>query len=204
MGPQIHELAIFFIKRTPFEFGFCVGKCSKILKLDNSGPIGRPPIFQNGPQNVTLNTWVGNFFIKQTPFEFGFCVRKSWKIFKSVHCGPIGRPLNMSQMAPNTPNTYERLLVINITGGAWNLPHKFHLYLIFIPLRAKRVGEFFENGHNKISPAAFHLFGPKYFLRPFGQKCMSQKKILGRGSVGPGPGAKKQWFVKLSQLFDKI
>ena len=52
MGPQIHELAIFFIKRTPFEFGFCVEKSSKILKLDNSGPIGRPPNMSKMAHNM--------------------------------------------------------------------------------------------------------------------------------------------------------
>ena len=81
MGPQIHELAIFFIKRTPFEFGFCV---------ENNFKIGHfwadwqtPQYVQNGPQYGAQNTRVGIFFI---------------------------------------------------------------------PLRAKRVGEFIENGHKKISP----------------------------------------------------
>ena len=54
MGPQIHELAIFFIKRTPFEFGFCVEKSYKILKLDNSGPIGRPPNMSKTAHNMGL------------------------------------------------------------------------------------------------------------------------------------------------------
>ena len=39
MGPQIHELAIFCIKETPFEFGFCVGNCSKFFKSVDYGPI---------------------------------------------------------------------------------------------------------------------------------------------------------------------
>ena len=53
--------------KSPFEFWFCVKKSWKFFKLANSGPIGRPPIFQNGPQNVASNTWVGNFFYKTDP-----------------------------------------------------------------------------------------------------------------------------------------
>ena len=45
---------------------------------------------------------------------------------------------NLSKLAP-------------FAGGPWDLPHKFHLYLI-IPLRAKRVGEFIEIRHKKILP----------------------------------------------------
>jgi hypothetical protein len=33
------------------------------------------------------------------------------------------------------------------------------------------------NKRSNIS-AAFHLFGPKFFLHPFGQKSMSQKNYL--------------------------
>ena len=86
MGPQIHELAILFIKRIPFEFGFCVEKCSKILKLDNSGPIGGPPNMSKtahkmGPQIHELAI----FFIKQTLFNLDFvqCMIKmfsNWSI----------------------------------------------------------------------------------------------------------------------------
>jgi hypothetical protein len=47
------------------------------------------------------------------------------------------------------------------------------------------------NKRSNIS-AAFYPFGPKFFLRPFGQKSMSQKKnFFGQGPVGPWPGAKK-------------
>ena len=108
MGPQIHELAIFYIKRTPFEFGFCVGKSSKILKLDNSGPIGRPlniskTAHNMGPQIHELAI----FFIKQTPFQFWFCSIYDWKIFKLVHFGPIGRP-------PISPNNELAIFFIRI------------------------------------------------------------------------------------------
>ena len=69
MGPQIHELAFFFINRTPFEFGFCVEKSSKILKLDNSGPIGRPPNMSKTAHNMGPKIpELAIFFIKQTPF----------------------------------------------------------------------------------------------------------------------------------------
>ena len=44
VGPQIHELAIIFTKRTPFQFGFCLRICCKISKLVHFGPIGTPPI----------------------------------------------------------------------------------------------------------------------------------------------------------------
>ena len=96
--------------------------------------------------------------------------------------------------------------------GAWNLPHKFHLYLI-------------ENGQEKISPTCkgsgsgvtqwlcnsvracatkglitlppFIRLGQNFFCVHLGKKvCLKKKKILGRGP-------KNQWFVKLSQLFDK-
>ena len=67
VGPQIHELANFFIKQTPFQFWFCVIKSWKIFKSVHSGPIGRPPIFQNSPQNGASNTWVGNFWHKTDP-----------------------------------------------------------------------------------------------------------------------------------------
>ena len=40
--------------------------------------------------------------------------------------------------------------------------------------------------------AALHSFGPNFFLRSFGQKNMSQNSCVGKGPVGPGPGAKKQ------------
>jgi hypothetical protein len=70
---------------------------------------------------------------------------------------------------------------------------------VIFPLQAKRVGEFIEIRHKKISPtlilstleclslcdsvankppiisAACSVIGPKFFLRPFGQKSMSQK-----------------------------
>ena len=39
-----------------------------------------PPFFKIGPQNVALNTLVGNFFIKWTPFLFEFCVGNCSKI----------------------------------------------------------------------------------------------------------------------------
>ena len=57
LGPQIYELAIFL--PSPFEIWICV---RKIFKWVHSGPIGRPPIFQNGPQNGAWKSWVGNFF----------------------------------------------------------------------------------------------------------------------------------------------
>ena len=38
--------------------------------------------------------------------------------------------------------------------------------------------------------AAFHRFGPKFFMRPFGQKIVSQIFFLSRGLVGLGPRAK--------------
>ena len=93
MGPQIHELAFFFIKWTPFEIKFCVGNCSKFFKSVDCGPFGRPPQYvQNGPQYGAQNTRVGIFSIKLFPFHFGFCTIDDWKIFKLVHFGPIGRP----------------------------------------------------------------------------------------------------------------
>ena len=62
-------------------------------------------------------------------------------------------------------------------------------WIFFMPIFNKLPYSLLSQGDNS---AAFHPFGPKFFLRPFGQKSMSQKKIfLGRGPVGPGPGAKK-------------
>ena len=69
MGPQIHELAIFCIKRTPFEFGFCVGNCSKFFKSVDCGPIGRPPNMSKTAHNMGPKIpELAIFFIKQTPF----------------------------------------------------------------------------------------------------------------------------------------
>ena len=82
VGPQIHELAHFFIKQTPSEFWFCVKKSWKFFKSANSGPIGRPPIFQNGPQNGASNTWVGNFFHKTDPLWIWILCSKKFKNFK--------------------------------------------------------------------------------------------------------------------------
>ena len=130
--------------------------------------------------------------------------------------------------------------ISNSRRGAWNLPHKFHLYLIplrakrvgefiplrakrvgeFIPLRAKRVGEFIENGHKKnsltrigsgsgvtlslcdsvtlcatnglITSPPFIRLGRNFFCVHLGKKvCLKIFFFLGRGPVGPGPGAKK-------------
>ena len=56
--------------------------------------------------------------------------------------------------------------------------------------------------HGLISLPPFISLGRNFFLRPFGPKIISQTIFFqGRGMVGPGPGAKKQWFVK---LFHKI
>ena len=49
MGPQIHELAIFFIKQTPFEFGFCVGNCSNFLNWTILGRLADTPIYPKRP-----------------------------------------------------------------------------------------------------------------------------------------------------------
>ena len=68
--PQLNEMAIFLIvfkKYTPFEFGFCTGKCYQKLKSVQFGWIGRPPIFQNGPQNGAPNNYHSHFFHKNDP-----------------------------------------------------------------------------------------------------------------------------------------
>ena len=110
MGPQMHELAIFLIKLTPFEFGFSVGNCLKISKLDNSGPIGRPPNMSETAHNIgPKNTRVGIFFTKLNPFQFGFCTIDQRKIFK---IGPFWAdwqtPYFSNGPQYGAPNTYLR------------------------------------------------------------------------------------------------
>ena len=61
VGPQINELAIFSIKRTPFLIGILYWKLGQI------GPIGRPLFCQNGPQYGAPNTGVGKFYNKTDP-----------------------------------------------------------------------------------------------------------------------------------------
>ena len=73
MGPQIHELAIFFIKRTPFEFGFCVGNCSKFFKSVDYGPIGRPPNMSKMAHNMGPKIQELAFFsLNCSPFNLDF------------------------------------------------------------------------------------------------------------------------------------
>ena len=68
--------------------------CKKMLKHFQIGSFRvnwQTPIFQNGPQNGALNTWVGNFFIKRTLLTFfpakmvlaGYLAKKSIKIWKN-------------------------------------------------------------------------------------------------------------------------
>ena len=113
--------------------------------MDNSGLIGRPPpICPNQPTiwGPKYKSW--DFFIKLTPFQFGFCTIS----IKNSNCS-IFRPIGRTPIFKNGPqygasNTYERGLQLHcrsyiIQGGqggqgAWNLPHKFHLYLIFLQI----------------------------------------------------------------------
>ena len=85
VGPQRYELAIFFIKMSLIQFGFCVRNCSKILKLEYFGPIGRPPKYKN---------W--HFFIKLDPFNLGFVKEIVDKFSNRSFLKPIGRPPNCS------------------------------------------------------------------------------------------------------------
>ena len=76
VGPQIHKLAIFFIKWTPFEYRFCAGNCWKIFKLIHSGLIADPP----GHSSKRTTVWGPKylywlFFHITEPFQFRFCVR---------------------------------------------------------------------------------------------------------------------------------
>ena len=115
VGPQIHELAHFFIKQTPSEFWFCVIKSWKIFKSANSGPIGRPPIFQNGPQNGASNTWVGIFFHKTDPLWIWILCRKLFKIFQ------IGRLWADWQTPPICP---KRPTIWGPKYKSWHFFHK--------------------------------------------------------------------------------
>ncbi len=54
----------------------------KICKSVHCWPISRPPIFQSGPQNGTLNTWIGNFFHKTDPLLILILCRKLFINFK--------------------------------------------------------------------------------------------------------------------------
>ena len=91
-----------------------------------------------------------------SPCEFGFCVEKSSKILKLDNYGRIGRPPNMSKTAHNMGPKIQELAFFSTNWPPFNL----------------------------------------YF---------SKKKIFSaEGRLGRGRGPKKQWFVKLSQPFDKI
>ena len=70
--------------------------CKKMLKHFQIGSFRvnwQTPIFQNGPQNGALNTWVGNFFIKRTLLTFfpakmvlaGYLAKKASK-FEKITC----------------------------------------------------------------------------------------------------------------------
>ena len=97
----IHELAIFFIKRTPFEFGFCVESSSKFFKSDDCGPIGRPPQYvQNGPQYGAQNTRVGIFLLNCPPFNLDFVQYMIEKISNLSILGQLADPL----LGPQTMN----------------------------------------------------------------------------------------------------
>ena len=57
-GAQNTRVGIFFIKRTPFEFWFCVRNSWNFFKSVHFGPIGRPPNMSNvGLQILMKDCW---------------------------------------------------------------------------------------------------------------------------------------------------
>ena len=63
-GAQNTRVGIFFIKLSPFQFGFCTIYDWKIFKLVHFGPIGRPPISPNRLQFGAPNNELAIFFHK--------------------------------------------------------------------------------------------------------------------------------------------
>ena len=91
-----------------------------------------PQYVQNGPQYGAQNTRVGNFFHKTDPFLILILCEKKLKIFQ---IGPLRADWQTPEYVPNGPQ-YSKY-IWKIAGhkyhkGAWNLPHKFHLYLILL------------------------------------------------------------------------
>ena len=135
--PQIHELAIFFIKMTSFKLDF-VPFLRTFKIAPNCDDWQTPPFVQNSQHCGAPSIWVQIFWHKINPLSISILFRKLLKNFK---IGPFWADWPtpfLSKIMWISKNIIAQIR--KIRRGAWNLPEKIHLFYIFCKINKNCLG----------------------------------------------------------------